>query len=511
MAHPLRSPPHLRQFLESWTRDSHLFAHRQSPKEDGESLLGGEKRESETNVREAWRTIRHVRIRRYIAFVGTAVSLLLLLTLAFSKRAAIHAQEPHDQSVQALHLLIPSPNLDLELCKTVLSAEVLQYSPPTLIQWDPIGKHAHGNMQRRMTAVRDHLETIAKHQENDTVILMDSISTWFQLRPEVLLKRYYDINRAANKRLASYMGAKTAAQQGIKQSIVFPASWNCGAKSFDDRGCHAIPASPLFRPADHMNAPRYLAQGVVIGPAKDLYEVYRRAVAIVERSQEFGNESEVFTEIFGQQEYQRSLLRRKPQSWMERFGGLFFRENDETQEPGDNPNEFSIGLDYTGELSLSTEAGPDTFTWSKHSRLSSDITSSMPPFWTPSGQDLPSSTTWTDLNLLTNAHTQSVPAMIQHNAKVSHGLLMKHWENLWLRRYSRQLLDASMQFPTMPLTVLRDTHDVERVFWSTSLEEKAGVKVAEGPWLGWDRLCPGEDLAREIFGDEVGEWKNPVP
>lgn len=499
--------------LESWTPPiPSLSTYRQLPKEDSESLLEHEKGEPELPVRARWRNVRHLRVRRYVAFVGVAASLLLLLALAFSKRAATNKPHgPVEQNAQNLHLLVPSPDLNPELCKTSLSAEVLGYSPPTLVQWHPVGNHVQANTRRRMTAVRNYLEKLATQRGNDTVVLMDSVSTWFQLRPEVLLKRYYNINRSGDKRLVSSMGIETVEVQGMRQSIVFPASSTCGAVAMTDRGCHAIPESPLSRGTSQMNAPQYLAQGVKVGPAKDLYELYRRAVAIIERSQDFEDELQVFTEIFGQQEYRRSLLHRQPRSWLQRFGGLFSGENPKPQIHEDHPDEFSIGLDYAGELSLSTETGPESFTWSKHNHLPLDITSSMPPFWAASDQTLPSGKTWKDLNLLTNSHTHSIPAIIQQNTSADHHLHKSQWANLWLQPYARKLLDAHMFIPTMPLTSVRDGGGVEQVFWSTTIDEKAGAKVADGPWLGWDRLCPGEELAEEVFGDGEGVWRNPLP
>ncbi|KAM0719920.1 hypothetical protein Q7P37_004055 [Cladosporium fusiforme] len=511
MARWMRSTPFLRRLRESWTlTTSPLLAYQQLPTWDSEGLLEQEKDGPVLPIRERWRTIRHTRARRYIAFVGVAVSLLLLLALAFSKRALTRPIDPVEVNAQTLHLLIPSPNLNIELCKTTLSAQVLQYSPPTILRWDPVGNDVQANAQRRMTAVRDYLQKLAKRNGNDTVILMDSISTWFQLRPEVLLRRYYNINRSADKRLTSDIGTEAMAQQGFQQSIVFPAASSCSAASTTDRGCQAIPVSPLSQGTSGITLPRYLGQGVVVGPAKDMFELYRRAVAIIERSQDVDNELQIFTEIFGQQEYRRSLLRREPQSWLQRFTASFSRENHEPEPQRDNPDEFSIGLDYAGELSLSTETGPESFTWSHHSRIPPDITSSMPPFWSPSGQGLPSEKFWTDLRLLTNAHTQSIPAMIRHNTSASHNLRQNHWENLWMQPYSRQLLNTHMTIPTMPLAGVRDNNNVEQVFWSTVIGEKAGAQVADGPWMGWDSLCPGEKLASEVFGDDRGEWKNPL-
>lgn len=36
----------------------------------------------------------------------------------------------------------------------------------------------------------------------------------------------------------------------------------------------------------------------------------------------------------------------------------------------------------------------------------------------------------------------------------------------------------------------------------------AGECLSEdGKWYNWHDLCKGEDLAAELFGDQLGEWK----
>lgn len=62
----------------------------------------------------------------------------------------------------------------------------------------------------------------------------------------------------------------------------------------------------------------------------------------------------------------------------------------------------------------------------------------------------------------------------------------------------------------MPLAAVIDHENVEQVFWSTTIGEKAGVKWSNGSWIGWNDLCKGEQLANEIFGDGLGEWKSPA-
>jgi uracil-DNA glycosylase len=513
----LRLSPVLKQSTERWLTwpVSRLG---QVSYEDSEGLLEQEKDHITSLSRERWRVFSLTKPRRYIALGGIATLLLLFLAYAFSNRPQAHGEptDARERNSQRLHLAIPTPDLNNELCKTVLSSEVLHYSTPTLVHWefDP-DQNARESAQRRMTTVRDYLDKLLEYHENDTVVLLGSASTWFQLRPEVLLKRYYEINREGNQRLLASKGLEKMQEMSVEQSVVFSASSDCGVASGDAVKCSRLPKSPSKGKIAAMNPPRYLSQDVVIGKVKDVHEIYRRAVAIVEQDQEFTSELAIFSEIFASQEHHRSLIIPKTLSWSQRFRGLFtssyshgpLAAKNATTLPKRHADEFGIGLDYAGALSTSTSKGPESFMLTQQMNLPPDVSSSMPPFWTTTGQGLPSHRTWSDLDLFTNVYTYSVPAVVHNNIADDPDVRQKQWGRLWLQPFSRKLLDAYVNVPVMPLAAVVDNEGVEQVFWSTTTGEKAGAKDADGKWYGWDELCGGEDLAAELFGDDLGEWK----
>lgn len=365
-----------------------------------------------------------------------------------------------------------------------------------------------------MTAVRNYLNRLVEHHGNDTVILTGSASTWFQLRPEVLLKRYYDINRRGNQRLAASIGPATMLEESVEQTVIFSASSECGAVSAGAIECTHVPKSPTKGKASHMNAPRFLSQELIIGSVKDVFEIYRRAVAVVEQQDDFASELAIFTEIFSSQEHHRNLLRPKKPSWSQRFRGFFSGDyshgplagRNETIHRQRQADEFGIGLDYAGELSMDTSHGPDSFMMARHKDLPQDVVSSMPPFWTTTGQGLPSGKSWSDLDMFTNAHTHSTPAMIHNNITADSDIRQRQWARLWLRPFARKLFDAYMNVPVMPLASVIDNEGTEQVFWSSTNGEKAGAKDADGKWYSWHELCQGENVAGELFGDDLGEW-----
>jgi hypothetical protein len=114
--------------------------------------------------------------------------------------------------------------------------------------------------------------------------------------------------------------------------------------------------------------------------------------------------------------------------------------------------------------------------------------------------------------LFTDACTQAIPAAVAHHSNITNNNQARQilWEQLWLSHDSRKLFDAYMSVPAMPLAVVIDPENVEQVFWSTTIGEKAGVKWSNGTWLDWNDLYKGEQLAEEIFGDGLGEWTSPA-
>ena len=510
--------PTLKHSTERWlTRPSAILRH--VLPEDNERLLEQEKGCTVPSWRDRWQIFCLSKTRRFIT-LGIAIGLLLLLlayTSLSTSQPQLQLSETPERNTQTLHLAIPTPDFHPELCKTVLSAEVLHYSTPTLIHWDAVDQDPQASTQRRMTAVRDYLNKLLEHHGNDTVILTGSESTWFQLRPEVLLKRYYDNNRQGNERLAASMSPAKMLEESIEQTVIFSASSECGTTSAIE--CSRVPEYPLERKSSHMNSPRYLSQDVVIGKVTDVFEIYRRAVAVVEQRHEFKSELAIFTEIFSNQEHHRSLIRPKAPSWSQRFRGWFAGSYSHAPLAGRNAtihrqphaDEFGIGLDYAGEVSMDTSKGPESFMMAQHRNLPQDVVSSMPPFWSTTGEGLPLHKTWSDLYMFTNAQTRSTPVMIRNNITDYPDIRERQWARLWLQPFARKLFDAYMTVPVMPIASVIDNEGVEQVFWSPTNGEKAGVKDADGKWYSWHDICKGEELAAELFGDKLGEWKATKP
>ena len=242
--------------------------------------------------------------------------------------------------------------------------------------WDK-GSHAG-----KIRGVYDFLNN-KQVKDDDLVLIIDGYDVWFQLPPEILIRRYHAMVLEINERLRRRYGMvrdrkpsdKTADMvQKYTQSVVFGADKICWPNPVADPACAAIPYSTLPKdvygpqtdkdPDSFHNRPRYLNSGTVIGPAADVRAIYEYAVQKVEQNDrgKIGDQF-VFAEIFGEQEFQRESIRRSSQS----PGGRFYDWLSNSLGTSESPlsanitinnmttvagqrYEYSIGLDYESRL-----------------------------------------------------------------------------------------------------------------------------------------------------------------
>ena len=286
-----------------------------------------------------------------------------------------------------IHLLIPASETNVNLCKTLISAFLLRYPPPTLINygkffdatsWDK------GSHTGKIRGVLDYLSGNSQVRDDDLVLIIDGYDVWFQLPPELLVARYHRLVQNAGKRLRKDYGTITRMKsQGAgeseivpkyNQTIIFGADKICWPNAAEDPACAALPPSTLpaniFGPSTDKdpesfhNRPRYLNSGAVIGLAAVIRSLYERATQKVEEQDRGAiGDQFVFAEIFGEQEYQRELTRKSSQGpggrWWNRLPGALGSSagpfagdqkiNNMTVVTGQR-YEFSIGLDYESSL-----------------------------------------------------------------------------------------------------------------------------------------------------------------
>lgn len=339
-----------------------------------------------------------------------------------------------------LNVLLPATHIDVNLCKTMLGLAVLGYPPPLLLGWGDQAMrlysiHEGSHILTKITKQLEYLETMLSSGGNgdELVLLVDGFDVWFQLRAEVLLSRYHFLNRAANARLRKSLGRRAVKAGDIQQTVIFGAAKVCSNQPHTI-GC--FPAPEPYTPKDMFGGntdtvmgrtpnsskrPRYLASGFMLGPARDLRAILRRAQLKVDHLPEFdkdldngsgtsdflyhGDDTSLFARIFGEQEYQREALRRNHSAAATWSLGLIgpkgpdiesTRITDEgmmikdvlspsfTHEQMPRPTslsrrdaakefEFGIGLDYGNDISMQTHDAERDFAYLVYSNFTGTL------------------------------------------------------------------------------------------------------------------------------------------
>lgn len=474
----------LRQASEAisqlWTRpQSYHIVSKNETDSDGIS----ESASNKSQIRR-WTTIS------WIPFgLGRLWSTLLVLVLASITvklvflRGATH-MEPLKRQDHIMRLMFPSAEPDSELCKTVLTAGILGYPAPAVVNYEPSldaeGKHSEREFHR-IKLVHDYLSKHPALRDDDIVILLDSPYNWVQLRPEVLLKRYYRIIDEANERLRETIGEKTVIESDIQQSIIFAAQDTCSRHNSDELACLAVPQSPLSD-ITALASLKHVSVSTIVGPLGKLRTLFKQVKSRAEGAMDNVDLQALVEEIYGKQEYRREVVRQQHLSFAKRvwhsvqnvFGqgqtivdrinkGVIVEDRDETSP------EFGIALDYANELGLAVGGDTDTVDWIQHgsvSKLPIDVASSMPPFWMPTGNDAPTRQGWKDVDLLVDRRTGSIPAVINFPHNSSTPLQTHGWLNFWMRANAKTLFAEALSIPRLPVASVVDSKKgLEHLFW----------------------------------------------
>ena len=503
---------------------------------------------------------------------GDIESPLLAPPAKNDKNTPVHGLQKTNPS---FHLLVPASESNSNLCKTLLSSFVLAYPPPTLINF---GKHFDGDGWDKGThagkiqGVYDYLSNNEHVEDEDMVLIIDGYDIWFQLPPVVMIKRYHRLINEANERLRRRYGTQLRTETGqdgkaqvvskYSQSVVFGADKLCWPNQPDDPACVAVPYSTLAKdiygpltdkdPDGFLNRPRFLNSGTVMGPVKDVRAIYRAAVDKVKEGKGAIGDQFVFAEIFGEQEYQREVLRRSSQGttgkWYEWLSTAIGSSDsplstnhtikNTTTIPG-RQYEFGIGLDYESEMFQTMTHSADDVEFvsyndssqipdilEKHPQLESnpfalpvDLQISRGPLWYSSPgnhsgdrkdgillpftvklDDLPVQLDWYEVPLATNIYASSVPSLLHINGDKS--LLTDWWSSMWYHPYSRALVRRFIR-STQGLAAAQAAATGGQTWWDMR-GGRGGIWTDNGLWKNWGELCRGTE--EDVFQDGKGVW-----
>jgi len=508
---------------------------------------------------------------------ATFVALILLFAIfrsaaGPSRPATVSvAQDRTKLSQSYLHVLVTANDTGPELCQTAFSAGALDWSTPRVLGWRNTPHFTGEDRAQAFFYLRNVLSWVNQlddSNKDELIFILDSNDVWFQQRPATLINKYYSINERAKARIATRLGKGIVAATNISQSIVFAARRGCSKDDEKAIDCYPVPPSDVEGTIygdsrDSADLPRHLDAASIIGPIGDVRKLFRHALDMVEKDSEtpykYKTAQDVFTRIYGEQSYQREVMRESQRTWWSKVSAFFGHDprdhvlsaagdwehmkTDDVHEkkPSGETNEaapydFKIGLDYYGEISAPTLNQNKESSWIEYSSQDSidkaaksagldtphkleipkELAQSAPPFWTPSYTGwlpLPFKS-WAEVPLFTNMFTGVAPVAIHHKISqgTKHVTLATTWNQTWFHPHLRSMAIAKGSTVRRPIAVVNGPSGIEH--WWNPHEEIGGLRFEDGHnpggWETWEGICPGPEMAEHIFADGKGPWKQPV-
>lgn len=453
-------------------------------------------------------------------------------------------------------------------CKTTLSAMILNYPPPTIVNLKRRFDNDDERERQTLAETLHFLDDDKYVQDEDLVLIVDAENSWFQLPSDVIIQQYAKVLEDGNARLLKQYGRDQDGHQKVNQTIVFGANKICVG---EDPACKYAPESFLpphlygqedgFDIADR--PARYLNSKMLMGPAKDLKELYKAGLEKLD----LGNDQKetiqsVFATIFSEQQLRRDAVAKEAalKATLEKvkdfFAGKQAKANPRLKKMAASGAvlryEFSMGLDYTHTLfqpsvycnedellPLLHDNSTDLSEYdqrnarSEHLELPPSLDQSNGPFWrldlakhNPSPNpktayidklaidatldDLPKrSTPWTNVPLLQNTYTGSIPAIfLADSSTTTHATANITFNQLWFSPFRRALLRNYIRTPQSPLGY----HD-SLVGGDRSWDMRGGRggiwTAAESAWYAWgesDGVCGRLSQLEAVFEDGKGVW-----
>ncbi|KFA55669.1 hypothetical protein S40293_05266 [Stachybotrys chartarum IBT 40293] len=519
---------------------------------------------------------------------STRAKLLLVVGLVgiyllASMQAANFTQQPqdpvldHDESTSSRHdidpektpagdrrfvVVVPADDPNPDLCKVVTSAIALGYPSPVVLNWgkdfNKHGKDFGSSHLGKITGTLEYLEEMTRSDaddgdrlsDDDLVLVVDAYDVWFQLPPEVMLRRYHAQNQEADRRLEAQWPGSSPVEQTMRQSIIVSTQKRCWPTPKDSPSrlhCHALPESPLRRdlygPGTdtrsllnpwHDYRPRFLNSGTILGPAGDMRRYFRRVKEKMDRTLaanggRLASDQGVFAEVLGEQEIWRTWRRDRA------YNSSSGVSPEEAVMMAGADFEFGVGLDYSQQMSLPTnyEEHDGQFVLLKDEdrieqlshrlgispkRLSgvpSDLALAHNPLRdvAAAGEAVGG---WDAMPVYADFFTTAVPVILHHNA---YRLGRKYrrtqwWSQTWFFPHLRALLELRLNArgeAPRPLATLPARGGGSLTYWAPASDAtKKHPRVFEA-----DEVAGGQGLAELEFGElcrwpteDEGSWRH---
>ena len=415
-------------------------------------------------------------------------------TSSSSSSASVGSSKKYN--VKQMHLLIPATSTNHHLCQLMVSAAVMGYPAPVLVNWDaPEASDAYVQHLMKVEGVLNYLDSLPSSQQDDMIFMLDGFDAWFQLPGDALMQRYYDVvNRAAQEHLKIF-GADLVKKRDIRDTVLFGPDKLCWPLGNERPACWAVPDSWLDEHAfgpdtdhgiiEHVR-PKWLNSGTIMGPAREMRDVFAATLEKIHDHHTTDSDQFYFAELWGDQSYQRSI--NKPD--YDRSHGKDVSDDEAFLLPPQDKDipeikkgqraEYFIGLDFDSAIWQTIAFYDDYMTWVQQNLstayvregsktinpyhnfvLPADLTSRAPSI-NPHGiaqspleatdregdgaslqgsETLPEALhSWETLPLAFNTITKTVPPILHFTGKK--GYREMWWPRNWFYPYQEQILRA---------------------------------------------------------------------
>ncbi|XP_014551960.1 hypothetical protein COCVIDRAFT_19846, partial [Bipolaris victoriae FI3] len=447
--------------------------------------------------------------RAYIPTLPESISLSFKtpsnLTLQIENGQIDHVPAKPKKTTPNFHLVTPFEYESSDFCKSALSAMLLNYPPPTVVQF----KSGHATSEKRHEAILNdtlhYLSNTKLAKDKDLVLIVDAQQTWFQLPSDVMIEQYKRLLEDGNLRLLKRYGTDENGFQKFNQTILFGAEKMCEG---DDKACKYVPLSPspnnLYTtetgrlisetPAKFINA------RMAMGPASDLRRLYQAA--------------------------QKKFLDGKNKN---------YPLASTTPTPSSNPsftltpNELiPIVHSEKNNLTTYTHFNRDPSYLTPPASLNHTTTPFSPPDpvkpslsahthsahirnldYDPKIDTLPDrNVAWTDVPLVQNTYTGAIPAALAAQLAREPNLAPSKitWDSLWYADYRRALLRVYFRAPQSAVGYHESAVGGDRMWDARG--GRGGVWTAvEQSWFAWgeaDGVCGAVEDMKGVFGGAKG-------
>jgi hypothetical protein len=475
---------------------------------------------------------------------------------------------PHglEKTNPRLHLLVPASQGSRGVCRTLTSAMILGYPPPTLVGYghDAPGATETERMIERITRARNYIRDSKIVHDRDFVLMVDGLDTFFQLPPQTLIQRFQKLIRTNNQKLQEKFGfagvdGRPASEnvQKYTQRVLFGASKICFPGLQDDPGCASVPESTLppdvygwktdSYPDGHLNRPRWLNPGAVIGQAADVRLIYDEVLRLLDQRTKKSGDYQALTQIYGRQEVIRELERRRTangmKDWFYHLLGISSAANitgiSLRLETG-HRYEYGIGVDFESQLFFNQIMSRNDVEWVKYNNITkmsmlqaqhgvprehrlllpTDIStlpnpynqsrfakeSTQRPVWNATLDKLPNphNISWHSSPLMTNVHSGHIPALLHLNgdSKLRNTWWEKMWFYPWARALLRKYVRSAHGFDAAQSALLGGQD------WLEVRGGHGGIWTDNENWVTLAEVCNGQE--RDLFDDGLGLWSKEV-